>query len=406
VPVFKNPSGDQSFWFARERERSQALSSPFSPKTNVTDPESLPPLKYSKKKSSTLYGFCTLGAVYWCGGTQKFNFLAILYTILVDFLIIADFIALMTMAFKPKYYSKFTIISFVVYQFFLYSTRVSMWYSMNCDYKFGRNLEIAVKQIDRDAVRLNKYFTALFFILFIPILGAATQPFLFYYFSHTSNHWAHWHCMILNGLSVFFINFGFLLWSFIVSILCSFHVQYLTNILDRTRDMVPVEDPQILFNQYKGILARIRGTKENLRLGVNTRALFGVAVVIFTILFYNSENPKDKISNFIAHQTSVDFTTFVFLFSLILEHYGLRQVNALCEKVESNLSSSFSHESEKDLLINVKLLGYRVRKDNYMHILGFTVDHIMVWFAPIWTLFISYIKIEQIFLVNHIDVDY
>ena len=95
------------------------------------------------------------------------------YTIIVDCLIIADFIALMTMAITPKYYSKFVIISFVLYEvtlpkqiaihqillcfkLFLYSTRVSLWYSMNCDYKFGRNLEIAAKQIDCDAVRLNK----------------------------------------------------------------------------------------------------------------------------------------------------------------------------------------------------------------------------------------------------------
>jgi len=309
------------------------------------------------------------------------------------------------MAITPKYYSKFVIISFVLYELFLYSTRVSLWYSMNCDYKFGRNLEIAAKQIDCDAVRLNKYFTALFFILLVPIIGACTQGILFYYASGEKNRWVHLDCMIMNGLTVFYVNFGFLLWSFVVYILCSFHVQYLNNLLDSTADMVPIEDPEIIFNQYKGILSRIRGTRDNLRLGVNCRALFGIAVVVFTICFYNEQNPKDKVDAHVAHQASVDFTTFVFLISLIIEHYGLRQINILCEKVEVNLCT-FSHEPEfkmNEMLINVKIMGYRVRADNYMHVLGFKVDHVVVWIAPIFTLFISYVKIEQIFKFNHVN---
>merc|ERR1739838_563825 len=112
----------------------------------------------------------------------------------------------------------------------------------------------------------------------------------------------------------------------ILCILCSFHVQFLNNLLDMTGDMMPIEDPEIIFNQYKGILDRIQGTRENISLGVNCRALFGIAVIIFTVTFYVSQNPADKIDMHVAHQAAVDFTTLVFLCSLAIEHYGLRKI--------------------------------------------------------------------------------
>lgn len=398
--MYRDPSTGSPRWLRSDsRGHLPKFSNPLA-RTEVTE-DSLPEQKYSTSKSRYLYCYSFLGAFYW---GSRYSCAPILYTIIVDCLIIGDFIELIILAFTPKYYSKLTIISFVVYEFFLYSTRVSLWYSMNCDWKFGRNLEIAVRQIDEGAVRLNKYYTALFLILFIPICGACAQPFLFYYFSSSPNHWAHLRCMFLNAFSLFFVNFGFLLWSLIVYILCSFHVQYLNNLLDMTGDMMPIEDPEIIFNQYKGILDRIRGTRENISLGVNCRALFGIAVIIFTVTFYVSQNPADKIDMHVAHQAAVDFTTLVFLCSLAIEHYGLRKINYLCEQVEWVLCT-FSHEPEfkpSELLINVKILGYRIRSDNYMFVLGFKVDHMMVWLAPIATFIIGYIKLEQIFKVNNI----